>query len=52
MPGDKLPEGTSVVIDGLEQPAVVYKDGMAIMGSDGKMVRLVLSLETHFQTTI
>lgn len=38
MAGEKLPEGNSVVIEGMDQPVVVHKDGMAIMGSDGKMV--------------
>ena len=38
MAGEKLPEGNSVAIEGMDQLVVVHKDGMAIMGSDGKMV--------------
>ena len=36
------PKGTEVVIEGLEKPAIVHKDGMVITGTDGKMVYKLL----------
>jgi hypothetical protein len=32
------PEGSSIVIEGLEKPAIVHPGGMTLIGNDGKMV--------------
>jgi len=34
------PSGTEVVIEGMEKPAIVHKDGMLLFGTDGKMVNV------------
>lgn len=37
---DSPPHGSSVVIDGLEKPAIVHAGGMTLIGKDGKLVGL------------
>ncbi len=35
----KPPRGTEVVVEGLDRPAIVHKNGMVLFGTDGRMVR-------------
>ena len=35
-------KATEVVIEGLEKPALVHKDGMIITGTDGQMVGILI----------
>ena len=38
------PDGSSVVVEGLEKPAIVHSGGMTLVGSDGKMVWMQLNI--------
>lgn len=36
--GSNTPDGSPVIVDGLEKPAIVHAGGMTLVGNDGKMV--------------